>query len=172
MNAEAFRPYPARAAGTCLISYVYGTTLTGEREANFLKSPSKVVNAKKKQVRSARETFSNQNKVVTAKRNLDRSAHEAISAQSHMVTCKENCIPSDPDQLALTLNSKKRNLHKNGFLSFAENAGIPRNAAGRMLARIYGLKDRYLALCAESYLPKEMKERLASLIEQRCKAFD
>ena len=62
-------------------------------------------------------------------------------------------IPADKEQLALTLNGKKQNIRKKDFFLFAETIGIGRKAAEKMIAKIVKLRDRFITMCAESYLP-------------------
>ena len=76
-------------------------------------------------------------------------------------------VPEDPEQLALTVNGKKRNLHRNDFLKFAESIALPRPAAERMLNMVISMLPRYQMMCENSYLPNEMKERFATLLNER-----
>ena len=45
-------------------------------------------------------------------------------------------LKSDPDQMALTVHGKKRNIHRNDFLALAQNCGISRKAAENMIRSI------------------------------------
>ena len=76
-------------------------------------------------------------------------------------------VPEDPEQLALTVNGKKRNLHRNDFLKFAESIALPRPAAERMLNMVISMLPHYQMMCENSYLPNEMKERFATLLNER-----
>ncbi len=76
-------------------------------------------------------------------------------------------IPSDNEELALSLNGKKRNITRNDFISFAESIDITAKAAEKMIGKIVKLKDRYIEMCRESYLPDTMKTTLENLIYQR-----
>lgn len=79
-------------------------------------------------------------------------------------------LPTDTEELALTLNGKKRNIRRNDFLAFAEAAGIIPRSAEKMLDKIVSLRDTYISLCADSYLPDEMKDALRALICRRTDA--
>lgn len=79
-------------------------------------------------------------------------------------------LPEDPEQLALTLNGKKRNIHRNDFLRYADSVGIADAAAKKMLGRISSMQDTYLAMCEESFLPEEMKARIMGLVRERIRA--
>lgn len=76
-------------------------------------------------------------------------------------------IPTDKEQLALTLNGKKQNIRRKDFLIFANTIGIPDRSAEKMIGKVVGMKDRYISMCRESYMPDEMKEKLVNLIENR-----
>ena len=81
-------------------------------------------------------------------------------------------VPGDTEQTALTLNGKKRSLHRNDFLKFARTAGIPDAAAQKMILLVVSRKPVYLRLCEESYLPDAMKEAFAALLEERIAALE
>ena len=76
-------------------------------------------------------------------------------------------IPADKEQLALTLNGKKQNIRRKDFLVFADTIGIPERSAEKMIGTVVKLKDKYISMCRESYMPDEMKAALEDLIEQR-----
>lgn len=76
-------------------------------------------------------------------------------------------MPADTEELALTLNGKKRNIKKSDFLAFADNAGLDRSQAEKMITKIVSMRDVYLELCRESYLPEAMKKTFEELICMR-----
>ena len=76
-------------------------------------------------------------------------------------------IPADKEQLALTLNGKKQNIRRKDFLMFADTIGISERSAEKMIGTIVKLKEKYILMCRDSYMPEQMKANLESLIEQR-----
>lgn len=76
-------------------------------------------------------------------------------------------MPEDKEQLALAMNGKKRNIRRKDFLVFAEECGLTRTSADKMMMAVIRQKDTFLAMCEESLLPAGLKERFAFLIEQR-----
>ena len=76
-------------------------------------------------------------------------------------------IPTDKEELALTINGKKQNIRRKDFIKFAETIGIAEKTADKMIEKIVKLKDKYIAMCRESYMPDYMKETLENLIENR-----
>lgn len=75
--------------------------------------------------------------------------------------------PADTEQTALTLNGKKRNLHRNDFLKFADACQIDRAVAGKIIDRIKGYGSEFTRETEQSYLTDELKDDLNSLITQR-----
>jgi serine/threonine-protein kinase HipA len=76
-------------------------------------------------------------------------------------------MPEDEEQLALTLNGKKSNLHRNDFMVFADTCGIPAKSAEKMINKIASMQSMYLSMCRGSYMPESMKELLGKLIVDR-----
>lgn len=76
-------------------------------------------------------------------------------------------MPEDKEQLALSMNGKKRNLRRGDFRKFAAACNIPSTAADKMITRMISHKDQFLSMCAESLLPEYMKDDLAALINAR-----
>ncbi len=77
-------------------------------------------------------------------------------------------LPEDQEEFALTMNGKKRNLHRNDFLHFAEQIGVVPAAAEKIIGRVLSCEPDFLALCDESYLPEDLKASLKALIQSRC----
>lgn len=76
-------------------------------------------------------------------------------------------MPEDKEQLALTINGKKRNIHKKDFLILAASCEIPVNAAKHMIEKICSQKDKLLQMVDEAYLSEEQKDRVKELIVGR-----
>lgn len=76
-------------------------------------------------------------------------------------------IPEDKEQLAMTVNGKKQKIRKKDFMIFADTIGITEKSAEKMIAKIVKLKDKYIEMCKESYLPDNLKQDLEKLIEER-----
>ncbi len=90
----------------------------------------------------------------------------ALSAAYDMLSTNV-VIPADQEQLALTLNGKKQNIQRKDFMVFAKALGIPEKSAEKMIAKVVKLRDKYITMCRESYLPENMKEALERLMEER-----
>ncbi len=76
-------------------------------------------------------------------------------------------MPTDREQMALSLNGKKKNLRKKDFISLADNLGIPKNAAVKMIAQIADHADEFIREVELSYIPEDMKTQFTDLINTR-----
>lgn len=81
--------------------------------------------------------------------------------------CVNVVLPEDKEETALTLNGKKRNLHRKDFLRFAETAGLNGKAAEKIMAKVIGMEPAYEQLCRDSDIPEEMKNAFCSLLKER-----
>lgn len=72
------------------------------------------------------------------------------------------------EDFALVMNCKKMNIRRNDFFLFAENIGITKKAAQKMINQLVSQKDMHKSMCTESYLPDHMKTSFLELIEKRC----
>lgn len=75
--------------------------------------------------------------------------------------------PADTEQTALTLNGKKRNLHRNDFLKFADACQIDRAVAGKIIDRLKEYESEFIRATEQSYLNDELKESLIELMKER-----
>ena len=76
-------------------------------------------------------------------------------------------MPEDKEQMALTLNGKKRNLTHKDFMAFADNCQLPEQSTKNMLTKLCSLKDAFLLQCDASYLSETQKAKLKDLIGKR-----
>jgi serine/threonine-protein kinase HipA len=76
-------------------------------------------------------------------------------------------MPEDTEQMALTLDGKKKGIHKKEFMHFAENSRIATKSAERMIQKVIGAKEQYLRACEESYMSETQKKQMKILIQER-----
>ena len=76
-------------------------------------------------------------------------------------------LPEDADEMALTMNGKKRNIRKKDFYLLAEKCGIAEKVVEKMIKKIAASKEKFFVQCEASYLPEEKKEEMKRLIENR-----
>lgn len=76
-------------------------------------------------------------------------------------------MPEDKEQLALTINGKKRNIHKKEFRKLAESCEIVPKAAENMIKRICLMEKKLLTQVDSSYLSEDQKLMVKQLIRER-----
>lgn len=76
-------------------------------------------------------------------------------------------LPEDQEECALALNGKKMNLRKKDFLVFADNCGLSRTSAEKMIQMVISKKGKFYKMCEESLLSEVMKDQFKALIEKR-----
>lgn len=96
----------------------------------------------------------------------EASSKYVLSAAYDMLSTNV-VIPTDQEQLALTINGKKQNIRRKDFFALAKAIGITEKSADKMVQKIVKLKDKYITMCNESYMPIDMRNSLNALIEQR-----
>lgn len=79
-------------------------------------------------------------------------------------------LPDDPDELALTLRGKRSRLQRKHFLEFAEQTGLERLSAERLIDRLLEQSAAFPAACADSLMSAELKEGFNLLLERRRQA--
>ena len=76
-------------------------------------------------------------------------------------------MPEDEEEFALTMCKKKRKIKRKDFLSFAEEIGIEKITAEKLLLKVVKEKDNLVSMVDESYLSEAMKEKLKEIILDR-----
>ena len=77
-------------------------------------------------------------------------------------------MPSDKEQFALPMNGKKTNIRKKDFMIFADECGITKTTAEKMIENLVAFTPKWLSMCDNSLLlPNDMKERLKKIIIER-----
>ncbi len=97
----------------------------------------------------------------------DENSESYILSDAYDMLPVNTVNPADTEQTALTLNGKKRNLHRNDFLKFADACQIDRAVAGKIIDRLKGYESEFIRETEQSYLNDELKDNLNSLITQR-----
>ena len=80
-------------------------------------------------------------------------------------------MPEDKEQFVLAMNGKKMNLRRKDFMVFADECGISRTSAEKMIGLLVKKKETFISMCRASFLPEYMQERLCVLINERIKLF-
>ena len=96
-----------------------------------------------------------------------QGSEEYILSAAYDMLSTNVVIPEDTEQLALTTNGKKHNLHRKDFLILAETIGVAPKSAEKIIDKIVKMTPKYIAMCKASYMPDNMKASLEKLITER-----
>ena len=96
-----------------------------------------------------------------------QGSEEYILSAAYDMLSTNVVIPEDTEQLALTTNGKKHNLHRKDFLILAETIGVAPKSAEKIIDKIVKMTPEYIAMCKASYMPDNMKDSLEKLITER-----
>ncbi len=97
----------------------------------------------------------------------DEGSGEYVLSPAYDLLPVNVVMPADKEQFALPMNGKKQNIRKKDFLVFAENCGIVKTAAEKMVRNLTAMVPDWLSMCEESLLPFELREQLVQIIRQR-----
>lgn len=81
--------------------------------------------------------------------------------------CTNIIIPNDNEEMALTLNGKKRNITKNDFLELAKNLEIDIKIANKLILKMISYKEEILKIIDESLLSDKFKGLFKELVKER-----
>lgn len=81
-------------------------------------------------------------------------------------------LPTDKEEMALTIRGRKRKLHKKDFLVLAGHFGIPGKAAQNLINTVLRKKEKFIQICRYSQLSEAQKEQVLQLMEERMTALE
>lgn len=99
-----------------------------------------------------------------------QQSEEYVLSAAYDMLSTNVVIPEDTEQLALTTNGKKHNLHRKDFLILAETIGINPKSAEKIIDKIVKMIPAYIEMCKASYMPDDMKDSLEKLMTERIEA--
>ena len=76
-------------------------------------------------------------------------------------------MPEDTEELALTLNGKKRKIKKADFVASMQASGLEEKVIGNIFNKFAKAKDKWFEFINLSFLPNEMKEAFKVIIVER-----
>ena len=76
-------------------------------------------------------------------------------------------MPEDTEELALTLNGKKRKIKKVDFVTSMQASGMEEKVINNIFAKFAKVKDRWFEFIDLSFLPNEMKEAFKAIIAEK-----
>ena len=76
-------------------------------------------------------------------------------------------MPEDTEELALTLNGKKRKIKKTDFVASMQATGLEDKVIKNIFAKFTKTKDKWFEFIDHSFLPDEMKEGFKTIIAEK-----
>ena len=76
-------------------------------------------------------------------------------------------MPEDTEELALTLNGKKRKIKKADFVASMQASGLEEKVVKNIFDKFAKVKDRWFEFIDQSFLPDEMKESFKVIISEK-----
>ncbi len=101
----------------------------------------------------------------------DEGSGEFILSPAYDMLPVNVIVPEDEEQFALPMNGKKTNIRRKDFLIFADECGISRPSAEKMIDSLIALVPKFLTMTETSMLPEGLKEKLKELITVRASVF-
>ncbi len=76
-------------------------------------------------------------------------------------------MPEDTEELALTLNGKKRKIKKSDFVSSMLGLGMKEKVVENIFGKFVKVKEQWFELIDISFLPDEMKGKYKNIITEK-----
>ena len=76
-------------------------------------------------------------------------------------------MPSDTEELALTLNAKKKKITLQDFEKAVTNSGLEEKVFQNILRKYHAVKNDWFAIIEQSFLPQDMKTAYIQMIMNR-----
>lgn len=102
---------------------------------------------------------------------LTTKEREIMLSPAFDMVCTKIAMPGDKEEMALTINAKKRKLRKNDFDALANNLKIPEKTMQNAYVKFFKKIKTAIEWIDISFLPEEMKAQYRTLIEERIKIF-
>ena len=98
---------------------------------------------------------------------LYKKVGECVLAPAYDLLSTKLVIPQDNEELALTLNGKKRKLKKADFDSLLKTMKVDDKVIENVYDKFWKVLPEWFVFIDSSFLPDEMKEKYKALIQER-----
>ncbi len=98
---------------------------------------------------------------------LDQQGVGYMLAPAYDMVASALVVKGDDEELALTLNGKKKRIRKKDFLEVANRFGIDEKTRGNVFAKFKNVILHWQEFIDVSFLPKDMKQQYRELILQK-----
>lgn len=81
-------------------------------------------------------------------------------------------MPEDTEELALTLNGKKRKINKTDFVASMQFSGLEDKIIDNIFKKFTKAKDKWFEFIDLSFLPDEMKDSFKTIIAEKLRLLE
>ena len=103
---------------------------------------------------------------------LTTERNDIVLSPAYDLLCTKMAMPDDKDEMALTINAKKRKLRRSDFDSLANNLNIPERALQRIYKRFADKLNAANMWIDTSFLPDELKSEYKQILDNNRKKID
>ena len=100
-------------------------------------------------------------------REIEPRCRKYILSEAYDMLLINVILPEDTEEMALTVNGKKRNIRRKDFVELGKSCGMPDKSIDRIIDKIVSLRDDFLGECEKSFLNKSQIQDTKNLIEER-----
>src|SRR5690606_7238009 len=87
-----------------------------------------------------------------------------ILSPAYDMLCTAVVNPADDEELALTLNGKKKKIRRNDFAQAFNAAGLDKKQQENIISKLVDRKEAWLTMIQNSFLTDEFKKKYAELL--------
>lgn len=95
-----------------------------------------------------------------------------VLSPAYDMLCTAIVNPADDEELALTLNGKKKKIRKGDFTQAFNVAGLDKRQQENIISKMMACKEDWLTTIQKSFLSDEFKEKYAELLVDRISVFE
>ncbi|MDO4265865.1 MAG: HipA domain-containing protein [Eubacteriales bacterium] len=92
---------------------------------------------------------------------------EYVLSQAYDLLPVNLILQEDEEELALSLNGKKKNIRRKDILQFAQSCEMTAGTAERIIKKMCAMEKKWMELCDASYLSEDEKDAMKQLIKER-----
>jgi len=90
-----------------------------------------------------------------------------VLSPAYDMLCTAIVNPADDEELALTLNGKKKKIRRSDFAQAFNAAGLDKKQQENIISKLVDCKEPWLTMIQNSFLSNEFKEKYSQLLRER-----
>lgn len=98
---------------------------------------------------------------------ITRPGLGSVLSPAYDMLCTAIVNPADDEELALTLNGKKKKIKTGDFVQAFNAAGLDKKQQENIISKMLSCKEQWLTMIQKSFLSDDFKEKYAELLMER-----